>query len=94
MVKLIDILFWLLILAAIAIAIWILSGSPDLTGGLISVMVFVAASEVLLWKSLFSIDKKNAIGFEKVRYEFKNMRSTIIKIESSLERIEQKLKTK
>ena len=68
-----DIIFWLLILAIIGIALWLLSGSPTEANAIISVALFIAASEILIWKNLFNIDKKTAVGFEKIRNDINIM---------------------
>ncbi len=77
MAKLEDIILWILILIIIGIALWLLSGSPSETNALISITLFVAASELLIWKKLFNIDKNTAIGFMKVKNEM-NSRFDII----------------
>jgi len=69
-IKIEDIVFWFIILLMVALAIWLISGSPTDTNAIIALTVFVAASELLLWKNLFSIDKKTAISFEKVKSRF------------------------
>jgi len=76
-IRLEDIIFWLLIIGIIAVALWLLHGSPPETNALITIAIFVATSELLLWKALFSIDKKTAIGFEKMKNDLKNFRSDI-----------------
>ena len=65
-IKLDDIIFWVLIVLIIGVAIWLLLGSPTDTSAIIAVAVFVATSEILLWKAFFKIDKKTSIGFEKI----------------------------
>jgi len=67
MVKIENIIFWIAILAIIAIALWLLSGSPPETNAIISVALFVAVSELMLWKFLFKIDKKTTVGFVRVK---------------------------
>ena len=69
-IKLADIVFWLLILAAIGVAIWLLVGSPTIETGLLMITIFIASSEILLWQALFKIDKKTEVGFEKVKSRF------------------------
>ncbi len=71
-IKIEDIMFWIIILLIIATALWLLSGSPSETSAIIAVAVFVAASEILLWKNLFKIDKKTAVGFEKMKNNIDN----------------------
>ena len=69
-IKLQDIIFWILILAAVGVAVWLLVGSPTIEQGLLMITIFIATSEILLWKTLFLIDKKTAISFEKVKSRF------------------------
>jgi len=69
-IKLENIAFWILILAAVGVAIWLLIGSPTIEQGLLMITIFIATSEILLWKALFRIDKKSAVGFEKVKSRF------------------------
>jgi len=66
MIKIEDIVFWILIISVIGVIIWMLSGSPPLENGLLMIAIFITASEILLWKALFAIDKKTSIGFIKV----------------------------
>jgi len=65
-----DIIFWILVLAAIGVAVWLIVGSPTVEQGLLMITIFIATSEILLWKTIFSIDKKTALGFEKVKSRF------------------------
>ena len=70
-----HVLFWILILAIIATVIWLAFGSPEFEKSLLMVMIFVAGSELLLWKTLFATDKKSSIGFERVKIGFERVRS-------------------
>ncbi len=96
MVRIEDIVFWIIIIAIIAIAIWLLRGSPPETNALISIALFVAASELMLWKTLFKIDKNTSIGFVKVKNDMNNkhleINNRFDKIEGKLDKIEEKLK--
>lgn len=76
-IKIEDILFWISVAAIIAIALWLLSGSPSEINALISIALFVAASEILLWKAIFSIDKKTSNGFIKIKSDMNNIRKDI-----------------
>ncbi|MBU3912529.1 MAG: hypothetical protein KKB21_02110 [Nanoarchaeota archaeon] len=67
-----DIAFWILIALVVCIAVWKMVGSPTDTAALISVSLFIIGSEILLWKTLFSIDKKVACGFIKMKYDMDN----------------------
>lgn len=86
------ILFWIFILAVIGIAIWMLFGSPTLEAGLISIGLFVAGSEILLWRNLFAVDKGAAVGFERVRSDFKIIKKDIKDIKDNIININKKLK--
>ena len=66
-IKIEDIIFWIIILAIIALAIWLLAGSPTDTSAIVALVAFVAASEILLWKALFKIDKKTTVGFMRLK---------------------------
>lgn len=98
MVKAEDIVFWILILTVIAVAIWLAFGSPDFEGSLLMIIIFVAGSEILLWRALFSVDKRASVGFEKVNSdigEIKNnvswIKDKLMSIESSTKKIEARL---
>jgi len=67
-----DIIFWVLITLIVGIAIWKMIGSPTDTTALISITLFIAGSEILLWKAFFSIDKKTAVGFMKLKNDIDN----------------------
>jgi len=84
MVKIEQILFWILILVIVGLLIWLAFGSPEFESSLIAIGIFVASSEVLLWRALFafdkrsavrlsSIDKKTSIGFERVKLDFERV---------------------
>lgn len=81
MVKIDDVLFWVLIALIAGIAIWKLFGSPTDTATLISVALFVAGSEILIWKSLFNIDKRACLGFEKIKNDLNRFSRLDNKIE-------------
>jgi len=71
-IKIEEIVFWIIIFAIIALAIWLLSGSPTDTSAIAALAAFVAASEILIWKTLFSIDKKTTTGFMKLKNDLDN----------------------
>ena len=77
MVKIEDIAFWILMTLIIGVAIWKLFGSPTDTAALISITLFIAGSETLLWRALFSSEKKTAIGFIKTKHEIQDMKQEI-----------------
>lgn len=84
MIKIEDILFWILILAIVGIIIWMLVGSPTLENGLISIGLFVIGSEILLWRALFAIDKRTSIGFEKVKLSFEKVKNNIDNLKNEI----------
>lgn len=75
--KIEDIVFWVFIIAVILIALWLLSGSPPEINALISIALFVASSEILLWRKLFEIDKKAAVSYAKVKEDLETIKSLI-----------------
>ncbi len=99
-IKFEDILFWILILAIVAIIIWKLHGSPTDTGTIVGIGTFLISSEALIWKAifnndkktslkLFEMDKKTAISFIKIKNEMNNR---FDKIEDKLNIINNKIK--
>lgn len=72
MIKIEDIIFWIIIISIIAIALWLLSGSPPESDALITIALFMAASELLVWKKIFSMDKNTAISFVKLKNDMNN----------------------
>jgi hypothetical protein len=93
-----DVMFWVLILLIVGLAIWKLVGSPTDTASLISFALFVAGSEILIWKALFGIDKKTTVSFIKLKSDmdkrFTQMDNNFEKINTGLISIENKLKKK
>lgn len=90
-VKIEDIVFWIIITTIIAVVIWMLSGSPPIENSLPSLIIFVIASEILLWKALFSLDKKTEIGFMKVKGDLRVIKSDIEYIKRDINNINNKL---
>jgi len=71
-IKIDDMLFLILILLMVGVALWKLFGSPTDTAAVIGVALFVTGSEMLVWKTLFKIDKKNSLGFMKIKNNIDN----------------------
>ncbi len=71
--KIDDVAFWIFIAAAIAIIIWLVSGSPSVESGLISISVFIVSSELFLWKKYFQVDKNTAVSFTKFKSDIDNI---------------------
>ena len=101
--KIADIIFWLLIALIVGVAIWKIVGSPTDTAALISISLFIAGSEIMIWKTFFRMDKKVSIGFIKIRNEidnklgnlnnsFNNLTSNLNRIDSKIEKIEELVK--
>ncbi len=78
MIKLSDILFWIVIALIIGLALWLMLGSPTTEAGLVSLALFVAASEILLWKAIFKVDKNTSLGFLKVKKDLDMMQYKLI----------------
>lgn len=72
-----DIIFWIIVAIIVAIVIWILSGSPPIENSLPSLTSFIIASEVLLWRTLYKIDKKTSNGFIKMKNNLNNLEKDI-----------------
>ena len=66
-IKIEDIIFWLLILAVIALAIWKLVGSPTDTAALIAIALFLVSAIVDTRKKVHYMDKKTEAGFVKIK---------------------------
>ena len=92
MVKFIDVLFWILILVIVGILIWLAFGSPEFENSLIAIGIFVASSEVLLWKAFFKIDKRTSIGFERVKLDFERINDKLGNVDNRLKDIENDVK--
>jgi len=90
-IKIEDIVFWLIIIVMLAIAIWKMFGSPTDTSTLISIIIFVAMSEILLWKAIFNMDKRTAIRFTNIDKNtslgFTNIKNDIININTKLDNL-------
>lgn len=102
MVKAESVAFWVLILSVIGILIWLAFGSPEFERSLIAIGIFVASSEIFLWKALFGfdnknferfskLDKKTSVGFERVRSDFKLVNDRLGNIEKSVVEIRDSL---
>lgn len=84
MVKVEDVVFWILIAAIVGLAFWLLLGSPTIESGLVSLALFVAGSELLIWRKVFSVDKNTAVGFVKVKGELTTIRHDLDIIKNNL----------
>ncbi len=98
--KIEDIVFWIIILMIIALAFWLLSGSPQEISAIVSLALFVVASEILLWRALFrssektnikleKLDKKTALSFERLK---NNTNIKFLEINNNLNEIKRIIK--
>ncbi len=91
MAKIEDILFWLLMIVVIVITLWLLFGkSPTLESSLIQISLFIVASEILLWKTIFRIDKRTTVGFTKIKNNLNAIKQDISIIKKNIENIKYK----
>ncbi len=76
-VKIEDIIIWVAIAIIIGIALWKLVGSPTDTAALISITLFVAASELALWRKIYHVERKVEVGFMRVKSEIDLLKNDI-----------------
>lgn len=91
MVKIEDIIFWIAIIIIIGIAIWKLFGSPTDTAALISITLFMAMSELALWRKVYTIEIRTAVGFTKVRADLNLIKNDLSYIKRDLDNINNRL---
>ena len=84
-IKIEDIIIWVAILLTIGVALWMLHGSPTESSAIIAIALFAATSELLIWKKIFQIENKAAVGFIKIKND---MEKQNIKINYKLDKIE------
>lgn len=93
-----EIVFFIFITIIIGTALWLLSGSPPEINAIISVTIAVAASELLIWKFVFNLDKnlnitiskldkKTAISFIKVKEKLNYMDNKLDNINNKLDKL-------
>ncbi|MDO8622796.1 MAG: hypothetical protein Q7R52_00980 [archaeon] len=85
--KIENIAFWIIICLIVGVAIWKMVGSPTDTTALIAIALFVAGSEIVIWKTLFKIDKKTEIGFIKIKNDINNLKEDINKKHQELKQL-------
>lgn len=71
-IKFDDVVFWLIMAAVVAIAIWKLFGSPTDTATLITIIIFFATSELIIWKKIFAMEKNTAVSFVRMKSDIAN----------------------
>jgi len=79
--KIEDIVFWILILATVAVILWLLKGSPTLENAVITIGLFIISSELMLWKKYFEIDKNTAVSFMRLKNDISNISKKLDGIE-------------
>src|SRR3989344_444638 len=90
-IKIEDIMFWILILAAIAVILWLLNSSPTSESALISIGLFIISSEIFLWKKYFEVDKKMVVSFIKIKNDLGNMKNDLNNLKKGQEEMNNKL---
>lgn len=75
--KLEDIIFWAIIIGIIIVSVWLLYGSPPEVNALITIAIFAATSELLIWKKIFSTDKNTAVSFVNLKRDINKIKSLI-----------------
>jgi len=81
--KIEDIIIWVTILLTIGVAIWMLYGSPTESSAIIAVALFVATSELMIWRKLFSIEKNSKLYISKID---KNVSISFMKMKNNIDR--------
>ncbi len=75
-----DIAFWSIILLLIGLAFWLFKGSPTAESAIISLIVFFASSEMILWRKVFEMDKNTAVSFARLKEELKYINNNLDEI--------------
>ena len=87
-----DVVFWLIILFIIGVALWMLHGSPMDSNAIIAIALAFASSELLIWRTIFNMDKRTTIGFMKIKNDMdKNNLIINNKLDNKFNTIENKL---
>ncbi len=73
-IKIEDIVLGIIVSLIVTTAIWLLIGSIPEKDALASIALFIAASEILLWKKLFSIDKNTSVIFSNLKSYIKEIK--------------------
>ena len=87
-IKIEDIIFWILIIAAISIIIWLLNGSPTTESALVSIGLFIISCDIFLWKKYFELDKNAAVSFTKLKNDLYNLKKGQEETNNKLNNIE------
>ncbi len=81
-----DIVFWVLILAAITVILWLLKGSPTLENAIITIGLFIISSELMLWRKHFEMDKSAAVSFIRLKNDITGIKDKLDDIERLIKR--------
>lgn len=84
----VDIVFFISIGLVLFVVLWLLKGSPSLVSALVSVAIFFATSEFMLWRKYFEMDKNMTVSFSKMRNDIGNINSRLDSIDNRLGSIE------
>ena len=90
-IKFDDILFFIIIGLIVFVALWLLHGSPTLDSAVVSVGVFTATSELMLWRKYFDMDKKTAVSFVKMKNNVENLDKGQKEMSKKLDIMDEKL---
>src|SRR3989344_2840724 len=90
-IKFDDILFFIIIGLIVFVALWLLYGSPTLDSAVVSVGVFTATSELMLWRKYFDMDKKTAVSFIKMKNDVENLNKGQKEMSKKLDNVDKKL---
>lgn len=86
-IKIEDIVFFAILSAVLAIAFWLLHGSPALENALVSFVVLIIMAEFMIWKKYFEVDKKSAVTFTKLRSSVESINSRLKNLEQGQEEL-------
>ena len=89
-----DIIFFIILGLIVFVALWLLHGSPTELGAIISVSLFVATSELFLWKKFFAIDKNTAVSFVNLNHDIQDLRRDQTTTHKKLDTIETLIRNK
>jgi len=90
-----DVVFWLMIIAVIAIIIWKLFGSPSDMATIITIASILAGSQVVIWRSMwenhYKLDKKAEVGFTKAKGDLNIIKNDLNYIKEDINHIDKRL---
>ena len=66
---------------------WLFKGSPTTESAIISVAVFVATSEILLWRKMFEVEKNTAVSFVRMKGDITNIKNEVAHVRNDTQTI-------